>query len=71
MRWPWRRPPPALEPELEHNGTVDELKDYAQKAVRRAKADRGRVERVAPRIANLPEEEFMARVAELFRARYP
>lgn len=70
MKWPWRRRPPDLPP-VEHNGTVEEIKDYARRAQRRAELDRRRVERAVPRIADLPEEEFIARVAELFRPRYP
>ena len=69
MRWPWRREPDL--PPDESNGSVAELKEYARAARRRAIQDRQRVARAVPRIADLPQEEFVARVAELFRARYP
>lgn len=71
MRWPWRRTPqlPAAEPE--ENGTVEEIKEFARQARWRAQADRRRVERLAPRMADLPDEEFVARVAALLQMRYP
>lgn len=67
--WPWRRREPDLPPEDERNGSVSEIKRDAQMAHQRAQRERWRVERMAPRIADLPEEEFVSRVAELFKPR--
>ena len=67
MKWPWRRDPEL--PDEEHNDSVSEIKRDAQRAHDRAQRERLRVERNAPRIASLSEEEFVSRVAELFRSR--
>lgn len=66
MRWPWqRRPDPP--PEDEVNGSVAEIRRFAEQARERARRDTVRVEREAPRIARLPDDEFVARVSRLFR----
>lgn len=66
MRWSWRRRPQPP-PEHEVNGSIEELRDFAQQARERARRDTARVERAAPRIARLSDDEFVARVAQLFR----
>lgn len=67
MRWPWSRRRP--------NGTgalraVAEAKQREQeRKLRQAERETPRYERLAPGVADLSDEEFVARVARAFRPR--
>lgn len=64
MRWPW-----WLRLRGHHNGTAAKALREAEAKVRRAERDQWVVERLKPRMAQIPDEELVARIASVFRQR--